>query len=185
MVKDENEHYQSTHSVDIAPSEDQVAWVNQQGYGENGSASSESDDYMVMSIKMKNVLEVKIPGARVQVEVSGRKMWRWKDSGSPVTIFSMTDLNATFGKSNFRLQPSQEEYLDYNINRVHILGKVAVTIALNGWAASAQVSVIAGNHQSILGRDLMGILGLELVQRGKVIGITREGSNQDAEGYDE
>ena len=45
----------------------------------------------------------------------------------------------------------------------------------------AQVSVIAGIHQSILARDLMGTLGLELVQRG----TTREGSHQDAEGYDE
>ena len=58
-------------------------------------------------------------------------------------------------------------------------------MALNGWAAPAQVSVIAGNHQSIIGRDLMGTLGLELVQRVKVMGITGEGSNQDAEGYDE
>ena len=45
-------------------------------------------------------------------------------------------------------------------------------MALNGWAAPAQVSVIAGNHQSILGRDLKGTLGLELVQRGKVMEIT-------------
>ena len=183
-MRDENEHHQSTHSVEIAPSEDQVAWVNQQGYVENGSASSESDDCMVMSIKKKNVMEVKIPGARVQVEVSGRKMSPWVDSGSPVTIFSMTDLNATLSKTNFQLQPSQEDYLDYNNNRIHILGKVAVTMALNGWAAPAQVSVIAGNDQSILGRNLMDTLGLELVQRGKVMGISGEGSSQDAKGDD-
>ena len=99
-------------------------------------------------------------------------MWLWVDSGSPVTIFSMTYLKAALGKTNFRLQPSQEEYLDYNNNQIHILGKVAVTMAPNGWAAPAQVSVIAGNHQSILGRDLTGTLGLELVQRRKVMGIT-------------
>ena len=29
----------------------------------------------------------------------------------------------------------------------------------------------------------MGTLGLEIVQRGKVIGITGDGSSQDAEGY--
>ena len=175
-MRDENEHHQSTHSVDIAPSEDEVAWVNQQGYGENGSASSESDDYMVMSIRKKNVNDVKIPGSRVQVEASERKMWLWVDSGSTVTIISMTDQKTTLGKTNFRLQPSQEEYLDYKNNRIHILGKVAVTMALNGWAAPAQVSVIAGNHQLILGRDLMGTLGLELVQRGKEIGITGKGA---------
>ena len=130
----------------------------------------------VMSIRKKNVNDVKIPGSRVQVEASERKMWLWVDSGSTVTIISMTDLKTTLDKTNFRLQPSQEEYLDYKNNRIHILGKVAVTISLNGWAAPAQVSVIAGNHQLILGRDLMGTLGLELVQRGKEMGITGKGA---------
>ena len=75
-MRDENEHHQSTQFGDNA-SEDQVAWLNQQGCGENESMSSGSDDYMVMSIKKKNVMELKIPGARVQVEVSGKKMWLW------------------------------------------------------------------------------------------------------------
>ena len=67
-----------------------------------------------------------------------------------MTIFSMTDLKATLGKTNIQLQPSKDEFLDYNNNRIHILGKIAVTMALNGWAAPAQVSVISGNHQSII-----------------------------------
>ena len=79
-----------------------------------------------------------------------------------MTIFSITDLKTT----------------------INILGKVAVMMSLNGWAAPAQVSVISGNHQSTLGRDLMGTLGLELVQRKKVMGITGEGSSQEEE-YDE
>ena len=185
LVRDENEHHQSMQNVnDVA--EDPVAWVNQQGSGENESMTSGSDDYMVMSIKRKkNVTELKIPGARVQVAVSGKKMWLWIDSGSPVTIFSMTDLKRTLGKANIQLQPSKDEFLDYNNNRIHILGKVAVTMSLNGWAASAQVSVRSGNHQSILGRNLMYTLGLELMQRRKVIGIMGEGSSQEEEEHDE
>ena len=185
FVRDENEHHQSMQNVnDVA--EDPVAWVNQQGSGENESMTSGSDDYMVMSIKRKkNVTELKIPGARVQVAVSGKKMWLWIDSGSPVTIFSMTDLKRTLAKANIQLQPSKDEFLDYNNNRIHILGKVAVTMSLNGWAASAQVSVRSGNHQSILGRNLMYTLGLELMQRRKVIGIMGEGSSQEEEEHDE
>ena len=81
-MRDENEHHQSMQSLnDVA--EDPVAWVNQQGSRENESMTSGSDDYMVMSIKRKkNVTELKIPGARVQVEVSGKKMWLWIDIGS-------------------------------------------------------------------------------------------------------
>ena len=90
LVRDANEHHQSMQIVDNV-AEDSVAWVNQQGGGENESMMSKSDDYMVMSIKKKkkNVTELKIPGARVQVEVSGKKMWLWIDSGFPVTIFRM------------------------------------------------------------------------------------------------
>ena len=151
-MRDENEHHQSMHSVDNV-SEDQEALVNQQESGENEIMTSGSDDYMVMSIKKKNVTELKITGARVQVEVTGKKTWLWVDSGSPVTIFSMMDLKTTLGKTNIQLHSSQDEFLDYNNHRTHIFGKVAVTTALNGWAAPAQVSVISGNHQSILGRD--------------------------------
>ena len=42
--------------------------------------------------------------------------------------------------------------------------------------------VIAENFQSILGRDLIGTLGLELLQRGRVMGITMEGSSDSVEG---
>ena len=109
--------------------EDPVALVNQQGSGENEYMKSGSDDYMVMSIKRKkNVTELKIPGACVQVEVSGKKMWLWIDSGSPVTVFSMTDLKTTLGKANIQLQPSKDEFLDYNNNRIHILGKMGIVI---------------------------------------------------------
>ena len=75
--------------------------------------------------------------------LSGKKMWLWVDSGSPVTILSIKDLKAAIGKTNLQLQTSQEEILDYKKNRIHLLGKVAVTMALNGWAAPAQVSVIS------------------------------------------
>ena len=185
LVRDENENHQSTQNLNDF-TEDPVSWVNQQGSGENESMTSGSENYMVMSIKRKkNETELKIPGARVQVEVSGKKMWLWIDSGYPVSIFSITDLKTTLGKANIQLQPSKDEFLDYNKNRINILGKVAVMMSLNGWAAPAQVSVISGNLQSILGRDLMGTLGLELVQRKKVMGITGEGSSQEEEEYDE
>ena len=95
LVRYENEHHQSMQSV-TELAEDPVAVVNQQGSGENESMTSGSDDYMVISIKRKkNETELKIPGARIQVEVSGKKMWLWIDSGSPVTIFSMVDLKTT------------------------------------------------------------------------------------------
>ena len=37
--------------------EDQWRWVNQQGSGESESMTSGSDDYIVMSIRKKNVME--------------------------------------------------------------------------------------------------------------------------------
>ena len=53
LVHDDNEHHQSTHSVDSSyMQEELVGWVNQQQEGaEEISIFSRSDDYMVMSIK--------------------------------------------------------------------------------------------------------------------------------------
>ena len=70
-------------------------------------------------------------------------------------------------------------------NQMHILRKIAVTIALNGWVTQAKVSVIAENHQSTLARDLMESLVLEPVQIGKVMRITGEESEDSAEGLHE
>ena len=84
------------------------------------------------------------------------------------------------GKANIHLITRKDEFLDYNIKRFHILGKAEVIIELNSWATQQKISVIAGNHQSILGRDLMGSLGLELFQRDRV--MTVADGNPSAEG---
>ena len=81
------------------------------GMFEEISTPSESDDYMVMSIK-KNAAKLKIPSARVQVEMPGKKMLLCVDSGFPFTIFSMTDLKAALGKTNLHLQPIRELFPD-------------------------------------------------------------------------
>ena len=80
----------------------------------------------------------------------------WVDSGSPVAIFSMTDLKATLSKANLHLQQISENFMEYNNYRTHLLGNIAVTIALNGWVTQAKESVIAGQRQLILGRALYG-----------------------------
>ena len=59
---------------------------------------------------MKNSVELKNLSARIQAEVSEKKMRHWVDSGSPVTILCMTDLKATLGKANLHLQPIRQEF---------------------------------------------------------------------------
>ena len=183
--EDEDEHHQSTQNVNDL-NEEPVSWVNQQGSGKNESMTSGLDDYMVMSIKRKkNETELKIPGARVQVEVSGKRMWLWIDSGSPVTIFSIKDLKTALGKANIQLQPSKDEFLDYNNNRINILGKVTVMISLNGWAAPAQ-SVSNIRKSSVNpGAQSDGHPGPRVSPTKESDGITGEGISQEEEEYDE
>ena len=54
-----------------------------------------------------------------------------------------------------------------------------MTIALNGWVTQAKVSKIVRNHQSILERNLLSTLGLELVQKGRGMGFTGEVSSDE------
>ena len=46
-----------------------------------------------------------------------------------------------------------------------MIGTMAVTIQSNGWKIHARIKVIGGNRPSIIGRDLMPQLGLQLVQQ--------------------
>ena len=101
---------------------------------------------MVMSNKNKHAVEMKIPGARFQSDVSGNKTWLWVSSGSQVTVPSMHDLKWTLSKLNFHLQPNVESCY-YNNTRIRILGRSDVKIDLKEWATKAKVLVIAVNDQ--------------------------------------
>ena len=46
-----------------------------------------------------------------------------------------------------------------------MIGTMAVTLESNGWKINARIKVIGGNRPSIIGRDLMPQLGLQLVQQ--------------------
>ena len=130
-----------------------VGWVNQEAE-EEYDMSKRLSEYMVMATKRKqNVTEVEIPNAGVLANVCGKSMWLWVDSGSFVFIFSLPELKPAMGKAKFHLIPRMDEFkfLNYNNNRIHILGKAEVKIELNGSATQQKILVIAGNHESILG----------------------------------
>ena len=46
-----------------------------------------------------------------------------------------------------------------------MIGAMAVTLESNGWKINARIKVIGGNRPSIIGRDLIPQLGLQLVQQ--------------------
>ena len=101
----------------------------------------------------------------------------WIDSGSPISILTLDDLKKTVGRTGINLKQNDKEYdefRDYSNNRIEMLGRMEVELASNGWTTKAEVRVIGGTRPSIVGRDLMGKLGLQLMQadpRGAVINI--------------
>ena len=79
------------------------------------------------------------------------------------------------------LTEEDNAFRDYGNNPLQMIGTMAVTIQSNGWKIHARIKVIGGNRPSIIGRDLMPQLGLQLVQQspGEQIMSIGEG-NQDA-----
>ena len=64
---------------------------------------------------------------------------------------------------------------------MQMIGTMAATIQSNGWKIHARITVIGGNRPSIIGRDLMPQLGLQLVQQSPGDQIMSNGEvNQDA-----
>ena len=135
---------------------------------EHHSWSSESsDNYMVMVIRRKKETLLKIAGPKLKIYIIGHPMNIWIDSGSRIYILTLDDLKKTAGRTGINLiqdDMEDDEFQDYSNNRIKMLGRMEVELASNGWKIKAEVRVIEGTIPSIVGRDLMGKLGLQLMQ---------------------
>ena len=166
---------EDTPSDDVGP---QVA-ANSVGFvkREHHSWSSESsDDYMVMAIRRKKETVLKVAGPKLKIYVNGHPMNIWIDSRSPISILTLEDLRRTVGRARINLKQDDtddDEFRDYSNNRIKMLGRMELELASNGWKTKAEVRVIGGTRPSIVGRDLMGKLGLQLMQADP-----RGGSNE-------
>ena len=145
-----------------------IGWVNKNPVVHSWDSSSSDGDYMVMAIKHKRSTELKIAGAQLPIKVNGKSTRVWIDSGSPISIFTIGELRRTLGASGIKLDTLSEEessIRDYGNNPLQMIGAMAVTLESNGWTINARIKVIGGNRPSIIGRDLMPQLGLQLVQQ--------------------
>ena len=91
----------------------------------------------------------------------------WIHSGLPISILTLDDLKKTVGRTGINLKQNDmedDEFRDYSNNRIKMFGRLEGELASNGWKTIAEVRVIAGTRPSIVGRDLMGKLGLKLMQ---------------------
>ena len=150
------------------PSDDAGSQVAANSVGfvkrEHHSWSSESsDDYMFMAIRRKKETLLKVAGPKLKICINGHPMITWIDSGSPISILTLDDLRKTVGRAGINLKQDEvedDEFRDYSNNRIKMLGKMEHELASNGWKTKAEVRVIGGTRPSIVGRDLMGKLGL-------------------------
>ena len=116
-------------------------------------------------------------GSHMKIYINGHPMKIWIDSGSPISILTLDDFKKTLGRTGIDLKENNtedDEFRDYSNNRFNLLGKVDVELASNGWKTRAEIRVIGGSRPSIVGRSLMGKLGLQLMQanpRGEVMSI--------------
>ena len=111
----------------------------------------------------------------------------WIDSGSPVSIFTINELRKTLGAAGIKLQevtPRDQEFRDKWNNPINLLGTIKLELASNGWSISAVIKVIGGARPSIIGRDLMRHLGLQIVQGnpGQEVLSIQETAGEEEEG---
>ena len=102
------------------------------------------------------------------IGINGKSTRVWIDSGSPISIFTIGELKRTLGASGIKLDTLSKEdnsFRDYGNNPLQMVGTMAVTLESNGWKINARIKVIGGNRPSIIGRDLMPQLGLQLAQQ--------------------
>ena len=61
--------------------------------------------------------------------------------------------------------PEDDEFRNYGNNPLRLLGTMDVLLETNGWVNYANIRVTGGSRPSIIGRDLMPNLGLQIVQK--------------------
>ena len=130
--------------------------------------SDRSGDYLVTSIRSKNKTELRVAGAKLLVAISGKKTSVLIDNGSPISIFTIGELNRTLGAAGVNLcnfATEDPDFRDYRNNPLSLMVTSKVQLASNGWKMTAVIKVIGENRPSKIGRDLMAELGLLLVQK--------------------
>ena len=162
-------HYEQ-EDIDETVQESSVGWVNNPALPKQHHSwdSDSSGDYLVQPIRSNNRTELKVAGAKMPIAINGKKTSVWVDSGSPKSIFTIEELRRTLGTSGVHLKelaPEDQDFRDKGNNPLSLLGTMQVQLTLNGWKTIATIKVIGGNRPSIIGRDLMPELGLQLVQK--------------------
>ena len=145
-----------------------VGWVNTPEKRQRSWDSDSSGDYVVMAIKSRRETELKVAGARLPININGRQTNVWIDSRSPISKFTVGELKRTLGIAGVNVKapaPEDDEFRDHGNNPLRLLGMMNVSLETNGWVTNANIKVIGGNRPSIIGRELMPNLGLQIVQR--------------------
>ena len=177
-------HLENSADEEASQHASSIGWVDKNPVVHSWDSSSSDGDYMVMAIKLKRFTELKVAGAQLPIKVNGKSTRVWIDSRSLISIFTIGELRITLGASGIKLDTLSEEdnaFRDYGNNPLQMIRTMAVTIQSNGWKTNARIKVIGGNRLSIIGRDLMPQLGLQLVQQSPGDQIMSIGNaNQDA-----
>ena len=144
---------------------------------------------MVMAIKSRRETELKVAGARLPIKVNGKQMNIWIDSGSRISIFTIGELKRPLGTAGVNVKapaPEDDEFRDYGNTPLGLLGTMDVALETNGWVTNANIRVIRGSRPSIIGRDLMPNLGLQIVQRAPEENVMSvQGEQPEAEATEE
>ena len=93
------------------------------------------------------------------------------DTEEWIPIFTIADLQTTLGKASIELKQKNtedDELQDNRNNRINLLGKGDVDLASNGCKTRTEIRFIGGKRPSIVRRDLMGRLDLQLMQNSPV-----------------
>ena len=96
--------------------------------------------------------------------MNGKSTRVWIESGSPISIFTIGELRRTLEASGIKLDALSNEdnaFRNYGNNPLQMTGTMAVTLESKDWKINARIKV----RPSIIGRDLMPQLGLQLVQQ--------------------
>ena len=131
-----------------SPHDTSVWWVNNSPPQSHVWESDSSEENIVTTIrKKKEQHKFRVAGVQLPLKINGKKTKVWIDSGSPISIFTISELPKRLGKTGIKwllLGSKDDQFRDYGNNPLKFMGKMKATLTKKRWSAETYIKMIGG-----------------------------------------
>lgn len=139
-----------------------VNYVSESDVDSEDFTKNNSSDFSIYSINNDKSCGNSTELYKVSIKIDGIPIDVVCDSGAPCSLVSKTFVKKLNKKVS--LTPCKDPYVDYNGNKIEVLGEYIENIEVNGINKNVKLVVTNNNNSPLFGRNFLRNFNFELVQ---------------------